>query len=283
VHGCPEKFDAALTERWARAIAEYSGTRQLGRVRYREAVFSPEQRQQFARDGFIVVPRLVEDTAVERVRSVIAGWMRSRDGAPERTDHPAVLSLLHDAPTLAVAESLVGGALRVWGMPQVALRAANQPARALVDLAPHIDGVPVEGTGLPVGGRKLLGFTLLAGVLLTEQVDRSSGCFVAWPASHARVAEWFSKHGAQIDNPGNFHSEVVPELAGAGDGPVAVGGSAGDVLLAHYLLIHAAGMNSSSRLREAVFFRLESSHRSQLGDLVYTDAWAEWDAMVGHA
>lgn len=29
-HGCPEKFDAALTERWARAIAEAAGRDGLG-------------------------------------------------------------------------------------------------------------------------------------------------------------------------------------------------------------------------------------------------------------
>jgi hypothetical protein len=30
VHGCPEKFDAALTERWARAIAEAAERDGLG-------------------------------------------------------------------------------------------------------------------------------------------------------------------------------------------------------------------------------------------------------------
>ena len=54
---------------------------------------------------------------------------------------------------------------------------------------------------------------------------------------------------------------------------------AGDLLLAHYLLLHAIGVNEGPNVRYAVFFRLEREDHDGFGDRAYTDVWAEWDAM----
>ena len=49
--------------------------------------------------------------------------------------------------------------------------------------------------------------------------------------------------------------------------------------MAHSLLMHGVGRHQGPGIRYAVVFRLSAEGRDQLGDVVFTDPWAEWDAM----
>ena len=53
----------------------------------------------------------------------------------------------------------------------------------------------------------------------------------------------------------------------------------GDVVLAHYLLVHSPGAHRGPHIRYCVFFRLAAEHHDDLGDCAYTDAWAAWPGM----
>jgi hypothetical protein len=83
-----------------------------------------------------------------------------------------------------------------------------------------------------------------------------------------------------VDDPEEFLRESAVVADGAA-GPVAVTGRAGDLILAHYLLLHSPGCHRGPGIRYAVFFRLSAEGRNQLGDEAFTDPWAEWDAMRG--
>ncbi len=56
-------------------------------------------------------------------------------------------------------------------------------------------------------------------------------------------------------------------------------GLAGDLIVAHYLLMHGVGSHGGPGIRYAMFFRLSSEDREELGDAVFTNPWAEWDAI----
>ena len=246
-----------------------------------------EQLRQFARDGYLVLPALVSDGEVGRARKQIAALTGEESSVavgsgdavglpPERTDHPGVARLLHDTPVLGYAAALVGQPLQLWGLPQIATRMPEHEA-SKTRQPPHIDGVPVEGSGLDTDTRRLQGFTVLAGVLLTHQpADPPSGNLTVWPGSHLRVGRWLADHGPELTDPHDFLDRQLPAIAADGRESVRIGGQPGDVVFAHYLLIHAAGTNLASQPRLAVFFRLEAQGRNPSDGSLYSDPWKEW-------
>ena len=261
-----------------------------------ELPLAVDQLDQFARDGYLVLPALVSEEEVERARKQIAALAREESSSPagsvdavglppERSDHPGVARLLHATPVLGCAAALVGQPLRLWGLPQIAVRMPEHEAPSTRH-PPHIDGVPVEGSGLDPNTRRLHGFTVLAGVLLTHQpADSPSGNLTVWPGSHLRVARWLADQGPELTDPHDFLERQIPAIADDGRPPVRIGGQPGDVVFAHYLLVHAAGTNLASEPRVAVFFRLEAQGRDPSDGSLYSDPWKEWptirEATVG--
>jgi hypothetical protein len=92
------------------------------------------------------------------------------------------------------------------------------------------------------------------------------------------MAEWFAQHGTHVES-GDDVSAVAARLASETSEPVAICGRAGDLVLAHYLLLHCVGPHTGPGIRYMTFYRLYTEGRDALGDSVYTDPWAEWDAM----
>jgi ectoine hydroxylase-related dioxygenase (phytanoyl-CoA dioxygenase family) len=135
---------------------------------------------------------------------------------------------------------------------------------------PHIDAANPEPAGEPINGT----FTLLAGILMTDQLTENAGNLWVWPGTHLTHATYFREHGPHL-----FCAYPPIDL------PVQVKGRAGDLLLAHYLLGHNIGLlghniggnDESARTRRALYFRISAAgHESHPGDFLQ-DPWLDYE------
>jgi ectoine hydroxylase-related dioxygenase (phytanoyl-CoA dioxygenase family) len=131
----------------------------------------------------------------------------------------------------------------------------------------HIDGYPPEADRRPGT------FTLLAGVLMSDQLDQDAGNLWVWPGTHLTHAEYFCKHGPDaFFTAAGYPPIPLPE-------PVQIRGRAGDLLLAHYLLGHNIGGNISSRVRRAVYFRVKRCGHDPRWRKFLQDPWLDYEGV----
>ena len=185
--------------------------------------FNPEQRQSFTDEGYLIVPRAIPgrrvDDALQAINHSVGeaydsarlGDHRANSDTPDLRTDPAIEQLLRSTQVIEAATELVGASLSVWGLPQVALRFPVREPPGEPHGPAHIDGVPVAGAGLPVGGRRLFGFTILAGVFLSDVSSPKHGNFTVWPGTHRMVAEWLRTHGPELEDPDEFLHSDLPE------------------------------------------------------------------------
>ena len=247
------------------------------------------QRADFARDGFVVIPGVVDRERIDTALQLVNNWIfcefdheqrvhyYAQSFAEEWRDDPRILGLLDETPVLDLATQLVGRALIGPDRAQIALRFPVPPGAPPFYDGPHIDGIPTGINGVAEDG-EIHGFTVIACVLLSDVPGPDQGNFTVWPRSHLAMARWFRRHSPRIPDPGAFFL-AIRKVAKKTSEPYAVTGRAGDVILSHHLTAHANGGHAGPNIRYAVFFRLTSDVRDALGDAVYTDPWAEWDAM----
>lgn len=248
-----------------------------------------KDRAEFARNGYLVVPGLVDARRLHIALQSINHWLATgydsnarveysdRTFAPELCEDPGIVGLLTSTGGLAMATNLVGRPLVQAGRAQIALRFPVAPGSVTHVPWPHLDGVATPTNGVPRDGR-LHSFTLLAGVLLSDMPEPGHGNFTVWPGTHSSMARWFQKHGTSVTDPEAFLG-AIGRVGTTTSKPTAVTGRAGDLILAHYLLLHGVGPHAGPGIRYAVFFRLTSEGREELGDAPLTDPWAEWDGM----
>jgi hypothetical protein len=250
---------------------------------------SLEERLAFIRDGFLVVPGVVDQRLVDATLRAINHWIddgyksddrvryHSQGFAPELRSRPVVMDLLLASGAFETAGSLVGRAIERPASGQVALRFPAGSSTAGAGPRPHIDGVATATNGVPDDGQ-LHGFTLLAGVLLSDLSEPGNGNFTVWPGTHLSMARWLTERGTRFSEPLAF-VEAVEDVATKTAKPHAVTGRAGDLVLAHYLLLHGVGRHLGPAIRYIVFFRLTAERHDELGTSPYTDPWCEWDAL----
>ena len=225
-----------------------------------------QQKQSFAENGYLVLPQIVPLALIAEARRDTGNRLRQNPPPDEHRgpffyflDNPLpdpLTALLYGSPALAVAESLIApGKFEALDQVQVSL---NIPPWDHRPGGPHIDGLsPPEPTGRPGT------FTLLAGVFLTDQTVVDTGNLWVWPGSHRLTAAYLREHGPDQLLP----SVLYPPVALPEGCPVV--GRAGDLLLAHYLLGHNMGGNTSPAMREVVYFRLRrQGHRERWRDIV---------------
>lgn len=226
-------------------------------------MLSDEQIREFAERGFLLVPQVVPADVLASANHRIDQIVAADPPAPEtRGNHfyfleteneTALAAPLAESPAFGLAEQLTGaGRLAAPWQVQVAL---NIPPFSHRPGGPHIDAAHAEPIDSPIRGT----FTLLAGVLMTDQLGEDSGNLWVWPGTHLAHAAYFREHGPQ-----KFCAYPPIDLPE----PEQVKGRAGDLLLAHYLLGHNIGGNFRSDLtRRALYFRLSvhghEAHREQ--------------------
>jgi len=132
---------------------------------------------------------------------------------------------------------------------------------------PHIDGYQ---PGQEVPGT----FTLLAGLLLSDQHSDNSGNLWVWPGTHLTHAAFFAEGGPEAFSTAAGYPEIdLPE-------PTQIRGRRGDVLLAHYLLGHKIGGNyQSDRTRRAIYWRLRAPGHTGHWAECLADPWTEYEGV----
>jgi Phytanoyl-CoA dioxygenase (PhyH) len=148
------------------------------------------------------------------------------------------------------------------GQAQVALNIPPFPHRPGL---PHIDGALPEADGRPGT------FTMLVGVLMSDQPDEDAGNLRVWPGTHQRHARYFRENGPDaFFATAGYPPIPLPE-------PEQIRGRAGDVLFAHYLLGHNIGGNTSTVTRRAVYFRMKRHGHDPRWPRFLQDPWLDYD------
>jgi Phytanoyl-CoA dioxygenase (PhyH) len=228
-----------------------------------------EQLRTFARDGYVVLPDVVPSGLIDAARRAISERV-SREPPPPGHRGPhfsfvlkdasglpaALLAPLVESDAMPLARSLIGSAQ--FDEPDHVQISRIIPPWPHRPGGPHIDGLtPPEPDGRPGT------FTVLAGILLTDQTRENAGNLWVWPGSHLDTASYLRAHG-----PDSLLSCVPYPPIELGP-PRQVVGRAGDLLLAHYLLGHNMGGNVSDVVREVVYFRLlRAGHRARWREAV---------------
>ena len=162
-------------------------------------MLSDAQISEFAERGYIVVPQVVPadilDRAAERIDGLVDADPPAADTRGphfyflEAKEEPALIAPLTSSPAFDFAADLAGrGTLDVPWQVQVALNIPPFPHRPGI---PHIDAGNPEPVDVPVVGT----FTMLAGILLTDQLTENSGNQWVWPGTHLTHAAYFREHG----------------------------------------------------------------------------------------
>jgi hypothetical protein len=233
------------------------------------------------RDGFVPVPAAVPTDLVARAlrainRSLGQGLdprrletYRAQSFCPELRDERVITDLLYAGAAWRIAESLLGsGRVKEPRSGQIALGFPTEGEPSAPH--PHLDGMYTPTNGVPRG--QVRSFTMLVGVMLSDVPAAACGNLVVWPGTHHVYEEYFRRRGPRALLDG---MPDVPLPA-----PVPVTGRAGDVVLCHYQLAHAAGPNTSPHIRYAVYFRLEHVDHGRQRWESLTDIWREWPGLT---
>ena len=236
-------------------------------------VLSQAQLGEFAERGLLLLPRVAPpDLVVGASRAIdemIDADPPSPDARgphnyfPEAANAPALAALLTGSPAFGLAESLTGPDTleRPWQV-QVAVNIPPFPHKPGI---PHIDGFPPESDGRPGT------FTMLLGVLMSDQLDEDAGNLWVWPGTHLTHAAYFDEHGPDaFFEAAGYPPIPLPE-------PEPVRGQAGDLLLAHYLLGHNIGGNTSQSVRRAVYYRVKRAGHEPRWREFLQDPWLDYD------
>lgn len=233
-----------------------------------------DQIDHFAEHGYVVAPGVVPDalvrTANQRIDEIAAADPPPADTRghhfyfPAIADEPLLGAPLLESAAFGLAGALAGpGTLEPPWQVQIAL---NIPPNPLRPGRPHIDTGNSEPDGRPIRST----FTLLAGILMSDQTREDSGNLWIWPGTHLTHAAYFRERGPQAFCA--YPDIGLPE-------PFQLTGRAGDLVLAHYLLGHNIGGNVSETARRALYFRISkrghAAHRVEF----LQDAWLDYDPL----
>jgi len=216
-------------------------------------VWTVDQIRALAGDGYVVVAKVVPaslcDLALARIDALLEATPPPA-GQPghnywlDTESEPELRALLTDSPALALAEGLTSP--RRIARPSFLQVALTFPPYQHIPARGHIDGLtPTEPDGRPGT------FTLLMGVILSDQTKPMMGNLIVWPGTHCPLAVYLRENGPDAI----LESRGYPPIHHGQ--PVTVAGDVGDVIFAHYLLSHNSGGNTSDVVRRTVYFRVK--------------------------
>jgi hypothetical protein len=242
-------------------------------------MLTDEQRRRFATDGFVVLPGVVDGALLEAADAEIDGLV-ARSPAPPGTvgphfhflppdELPAADAALRRSPALAVAEELVAPHRLdpTHADIQVAL---NIPPYAHRPGAPHLDGHRP--------GEEIESFTMLAGIFLTDESTPDRGNLWVWPGSHRGHQQLFRERGVDALAAVSGHAIMLepPVWLGPGEPLLA---RRGDLLLAHFLLGHNIGGNTTTTTRRALYHRLAAEGHAGRWTDTFLDPLTEYPSL----
>lgn len=270
------------------------------------------QKQEFIRNGFVVIDDAISDSLLERVRDSFweslpvergnpESWLNAEDinDRPVPTDIEAHEQLLREI--YPYAEALVGDSLAPpEHPPSEDIPHANHiefdhfpDHDGLMAPFPNFptqqmeDNIPKDAFDLPSymphldsGGSEYYdGFTIVAGAYI-DPVGPQGGGYTTWPGSHKVIGEYFED---------DMTLEQLYTIAQQKDNdqtlvdqfdlghPFEVTGDAGTIFLTHPALVHTKGPNLSKNIRKLCYCKL-SREDLALNDLEpLGDIWAPFE------
>jgi hypothetical protein len=222
-------------------------------------MLSPHEIECFKSKGFILINNAIEPKTVGSVINLIKADISENfndkrqqeydniSSCPDLRDHETLAKLTKCNTISETLDQLTGPGVLACEKPQIAIRYAHncEDKRAPV---PHIDGTPTGLNGLK--GDELNPFTLLVGIFLTDVKECFAGNFTVWPGGHKTMQNYFGSKGETAMK----MTDSLPSGLDFGE-PLQIQANAGDSIICHYLLPHAAAVNVSDNDRIALFFR----------------------------
>ena len=219
------------------------------------AHLSQAQIEQFIEQGYVTLSGLI-DPAVARSCCArlmdnlgfsltnAATWPVERKSSKGfEDDEGATKPVFVPALNEPIAQ-LVGPHFRLPGGSGAILTFPEPGERHFVSQGPHIDGINTDHMFMWPQ------FRYLVGLIYLTDAPSFGGCLSVLPGSHRQVFEaWYQ---GQIDPIAGWaeHQQYMPVLPFAE--PIPVPGKAGDVILLHYLLVHASSNNYNDHVRVAL-------------------------------
>lgn len=246
-------------------------------------MLTEEQRRQFATDGYVVLPAAVGEAllaaADAEVDELVAGSPAPAGTVgphfhflpPERL--PQADAALRASGVLQEANSLVEPHRlgHAFDHIQVALNIPPFPHRPG---APHIDG---HRPGEPIAS-----FTMLVAVFLSDESAVDRGNLWVWPGSHRGHQQLFQERGVDALTSVSGQAILLDPPAWFGPGEPLLA-RRGDVLLAHFLLGHNIGGNTSPDTRRILYYRLAAEGHGDRWADTFLDPLTEYEPLRARA
>ncbi len=246
---------------------------------------TPELAAQFVTQGYMQVPGAVPGAKVRRALQAInhsigtagktgadAAAFRQASLCFELRTSELLRDLFHGTRVQELAEGLLGQAkVQPLREIQIAPIFPLPVGAAAPPLSGHLDAAGTGTNGTAVGDY-VRDFTLIVVIYLVDVPGPFHGNFTVWPGSHVETRDFFRQHGHEILVQGD---PTIP-LTGQ---PRMLTGRAGDVVLAHHLLQHVGGPNTSPQVRHAVIGRMAHVDVAWLGYGGFTEMWREFEGI----
>jgi len=249
-------------------------------------VLSDDDLRTFGRDGWLLVPGVVDEELLAAADVEIDELLRTREpnmdgGDVKDGDAPGRHGWSYDAGGLPRCDDVLrrSGALEIAEelVAPYALdhRFGHIQVATTVPPYDHIPGGPHVDNHAP-GDHEQESFTVLAGVLLTDQIEPQTGNLWVWPGSHHDHARLFRERGTAALRPSWGHVTMLDPPFPIGE-RVEVRGRRGDLVLAHFLTGHNGGGNLADHVRRTIYFRLATPGHQQRWESTFLDPLHEYE------
>lgn len=241
-------------------------------------LLSSDQREQFVRDGYVVVSGLIPEKIVAATRDNIckgmnisltdkATWPENTHGLGDTVvqyTEPCRTAAMDDAAEelvgdLLLREMCISSILDLQGKPPyvkgfIPVLAFPRDDDKNSDPRDHTAGYHVDGIHFVTLWPDKI--TLVALAYLTD-TQPFGGATVVSPGSHRKIFEYWAQRG-ELPTPDNIMGEGIDFAP-----PVFVAGKAGDVIFMHHLMVHCGSTNFDDHVRLAINANFTSDSTKQ--------------------
>jgi ectoine hydroxylase-related dioxygenase (phytanoyl-CoA dioxygenase family) len=227
---------------------------------------SDDDLRRFGRDGYLLLRGVVSEELLAAANEEVDEYLPSEDGFPSAARLPRCHDLLRRSPAFDIARELVAPHALELAFDHLQV-ATTVPPWSHIPGGPHIDGHP--------GHPHPDSFTMLAGVMLTDQHEPQSGNLWVWPGSHLDHQRLFAERGVHALDATMGHATLLDPPLDLGP-RIEILAARGDLLLAHYLVGHNKGGNTSPVVRRTIYARLAVPGHADRWEQTFVDPWTEY-------